>query len=426
MHVLLVQVDGSINLAAAIKGFLPSIDLTGIPGISGLQLPEFSLAIRKPRLPGLPAFPKLPDFSLRLPNVRPRLPRLKLPSLQLPGVNFAALFRPLKVGLPDLLSIGGGLGLGPLCFNFKDGEDGPPAPLSAITEVVFPALSIGSLPEPFGALLDVQVRELCLNRSAKTFTADVLFPTPIEVVPSKPGLMTIPTMMVRVVVNAARRPIKFDFTASAEVTFGGIDLEFFFQKTQNGNYVFIARQPAGTSLAASQLPTLFGAPEVTEVLDTLQLSPLTLSNFQFTISRQPMVMIHVTATVSYRQLPSVTLELVLSKPFTTSASMAAGIRTSSATLADIVSSIVPDVDISDVPVVGDVTVPSTAAIYVNASLPATLNIPFSTPDLAVLGRSQLKTKLSLLFPVTFPRVGRKNFVAAFNRINIDFEVRNVA
>ena len=400
---------------------MPPIDLTGVPGISGLTLPEFSLAIRKPRLPSLPPLPAFPSFSANLPGLRPKIPRLGSPSLRRPGVNFLSVFRPQLPGVPDVLSIGGGIGVGPLCLELEEGENGPAASLNAVTDTIFPALNIGNLPEPFEALLNVEVNELCLDRAEKTFTADVRFPSTIEIIPSKPGFLSLTDTSVRVVVNASASPMQFDFSASSTTSLGRFPLDVAFSKTKGGSYSFAA-SPVSDTLTANDLATAIGSEELRNTLDEMQLTALTLSGLELAVFSDSGLCIRFTATVSYRELPSVSVELFIKRPFTSSASVAVGISTTSSTLAKIVSSLVPSIDISDVPLVGDLMVPAVAAVYTNATIPATPNIPFIDPELAVLGSSLLKTKFTFLFPLNLPRIGRKNFIGALKGLSFEFTV----
>lgn len=363
---------------------------------------------------------------MKLPNIRARVPRLSAPSLNVPGVNFLAFFRPGKVGLPDVLSIGGGLGLGPLCFNLKNEDDGTGAQLSTITDVVFPTLSIGDLPQPFGSLLDVEVRELCLNRTAKEFTAEVAWPSKIDLVPSKSGFLSLSNTVVRVVISAAQRPILFDFSAQSTASLGKFPVDVAFARSRSGSYIFTAT-PADDSISVSEIVEIFGdsAGDIQTALDNLQLSPLTLSGLRVEVARKSDVRISFAGTVSYRKLPSVTFELVVNRLFTYSATLALGISTTTSTLANVVSSVVPSVDISDIPVVGDITLPAVSCLFTNASLPAQLSLPFTNAELVKLASVRLDTRISFLVPINFPRVGRKDFKAGLQSLRFEFRVRSM-
>ncbi|XP_065177980.1 uncharacterized protein LOC135808686 [Sycon ciliatum] len=414
-------VDGSINVATAIKGFIPTLDLTGVPGISSLQLPEFAMSFRRPRI-GLPALPPLPNF--RVPNIRLPSPKLSIPRLQLPGINFNANFQPQLPSLPDLFSISAGIGVGPLCLNLKNEADGSAASLTAVLQVIFPSLDISSLgiPDTFQNLLSVEVEELCYNSTLRTFTAALRYPGTIEMVPSKPGYVSLTNTMVRVVVDASRRPVRFDFSAASEASLGTFPLQVSFKRDRSGSFMFSAT-PVQDTITSRDIVSSFGSAgsDLASALDDLQLSDVTLSNLLITAFNRPDLTLRFTATVSYRDLPSVTFELVLSKPFTSQSLLALGIRTTSATLANVVKSVIPSADISDLPFVGDFTVPAVGVLLSSRNVPEIRTLPFVNADLSTLASRVSNARISLLFPVTFPRVGRKDFVAAFRGLSFDFQ-----
>eukprot|EP00117_Sycon_ciliatum_P040158 scpid4571/ scgid0758/ len=415
-----MQVAGSIDLAAALKGFIPTLDLTSIPGFGDLQLPGFGLSIRKPRI-GLPALPTLPDFSAKLPKVRSPLRGVNLPRFQLPGVNFNAVFSP-SIGNP--LSIGGGLGVGPLCLNMKDNVDQSPASLNAIVQSLFSSLDIQSLnlPEAFEDLLDISVSELCYNRTNKTFTADVSWPNTIELIPSKPGYLSLTNTNVRVVIDASRKPVQFDFSAESTTTLATFPLQVAFTRERSGAFMFTAT-PTRDEITTGDIAKSFGSAgaELQQALDAIQLSDVTLSNLKIEIFKTPDLTMRMAATVSYRDLPSVSFEMVVHKPFQAGSYLALGIRTTSTTFAKVVGSVLPSIDISDVPLVGDLTVPATAVLVRSTGALSAVNMPFDDTDIKSLASKVTTTKISLLFPVNFPRVGKKNFIAAFKGISFDFK-----
>ena len=424
-----LQISGDIDFLMLIKGFLPTVNFPALPGFPSFKLPEFSLSIRRPRLPGLPPIPSFPDFAVHLPSIRPTLPRLSLPNLKLPGIQFAAIFKPKLPSIP-VLTIAGNLGLGPFCFDFTNGGDGTgsAASLTTVVSVLFPNFKLTDLniPEPFQTLLSVEVQAICLNRTAKTFTASVAWRSTIELVPSKPGLLSLTNTKVSVAIDASQKPVKFEISAQSTSTLGKFPLSVSFKRQKSGAFTFTAT-PVHATITTGDIARAFGSDGngLRSALSSLQLGNVRLSGLKLTVAKDPTLRIHITATVSYRSLPSVTLEVMLFSPFQ-SPIFYVGLRTGGATLPNIVTSIVPSLDISDIPFFGKLRVPSMTALFVSRVPTTPLALPFDNEDITKLSISKIKSKLTFSFPITIPEIGRRDLVSAIHKTAFHFEVRCIA
>ena len=152
------------------------------------------------------------------------------------------------------------------------------------------------------------------------------------------------------------------------------------------------------------------------------LSDFTLSNVLLQVRTSPRVLTFK-ATASYKALANVKVEIILYKPFTNDSTIAIGMETSQVSLSEVVGVFAGGIDISSIPFVGSASLPSSSVILVNSQVPLGVTLPFDQPSLAELA-SSLKpgSRLSALFPLQFPRVGRKNLRASITLKRIDFNV----
>ena len=398
----------SVNLAEAVKAFVPPLDMTGVPGLTDIQVPDISvLVVNKPF-----------ESKLSLPN----LPTLSKMDITKKGVGFLSKFK--TPAFPAGFSIGGTMKLDDFCFGQTSDSEGS-LTLRALLSSVLPKLDLGqlALPDGFPNPLDIQLNQFCYNRESRQLSLSVRVPGTIELIPSQTGLLSLTDTEASVSVDSSASKPKIAFSASSTSSLGGVQLNVNTKRTANGEF-FFETATATPSVSLTNLASSLGSAgeQIGTFMTSAGLSDFTLSNVLLQVRTSPRVLTFK-ATASYKALANVKVEIILYKPFTNDSTIAIGMETSQVSLSEVVGVFAGGIDISNIPFVGSASLPSASVILVNSQVPLGVTLPFDQPSLAELA-SSLKpgSRLSALFPLQFPRVGRKNLRASITLKRIDFNV----
>ena len=322
-----------------------------------------------------------------------------------------------------LLSINGKLFSDPLCLGFYNEGEGHPASITTMVKFLFPSMDIEktSLPQNFKNLLNVQIEQLCLNRKTKTFTASVIWPKTIEIVPTKPGFLSLTNTKVKVTIDASSKPTKFGFSVESTTRLGKIPLKVTLAKGVDGSWYFEATL-LKKSVTLGEIAAAFGSPgrKLRTALVSMQLHNTALANVHIKIKKDPKLYVNFIATVSFRELKNVHFELIVDKPFSASALTVFGVRTQATKLASILKSILPSVNIANVPFLESVQIPTMAAMFVSGAQPS--GKLFRNRDLDKLAGLSKDAKVAFLLPVMTKNRGRQDILIQYKKSAFYFKV----
>ena len=398
----------SINLANAVKAFIPPLDMTSVPGLKDVQVPEISISIvNKPfqntiALPGLPTLSKM-DLSKK-------------------GVGFLSKFQ--TTSLPTGYSMGGAMSVDDFCFGQADASQAS-LKLRAIISTILPDIDLDqlSIPDSFPNPLDIQLNQFCFSRANRQMNLSVSVPGTIDLIPGHSGLLSLTNTDASVSIDSNSNPKKIAFSATSTSSLGGMQLNVSTARDSDGEFFFEAT-PASRSATLTQIASNLGTAgtEVAAFMSSVGLSDFTLSDVLLQVKTSPTTLTFK-ASASYKTLASVSVEFVVYQPFTSNNTIALAMETSSISLTKVVSTFVDGVDISDVPFIGSASLPAASVLLVNRKLPTGVVLPFSTPSLSELSSSlKAGSRISALFPLNFPRAGLKNLHANIRPNRIDFRV----